>query len=118
MADALASAQRDKEALAAMFAKEKEALQARHAEEVKRLQDRIAELEAMLARLKAELDEANATTFYYEKVRRELDAALQLPIGKTVSRIQEIIEELGVFQARSLASRALPLPSFSDASFC
>lgn len=95
MADALAAAQRDKEALMAMFNKEKEEMRAQHAAEVARLQDRIKELEALLAKMKADLAEAKQMGVYYEKVRLELDAALQLPIGKTVSRIQEIIEELG-----------------------
>ena len=65
---------------------------------------------AELAKLRKELDDAGATTFYYEQVRRELEAAMQLPIGKTVGRIQEIIEELGVFQAR-YGQRAVALPS-------
>jgi hypothetical protein len=55
---------------------------------------------AELAKLRKEVADAGATTFYYEKVQKELDAAMQLPIGKTVARIQEIIEELAMFQAR------------------
>ena len=88
MADALAAAQRDKDALMAMFQKEKEAMQQAHAAEVQRLQDRIRELEDQLKRLKDQLAESNQMGVYYDKVRLELDAALQLPIGKTVSRIQ------------------------------
>jgi hypothetical protein len=78
-------------------------MQAAHAAEVARLKDRIRELEDLLARLRAQMEESNKMSFKYEQVRLELDAALQLPIGKTVSRIQDIIEELGVFQARSRA---------------
>jgi hypothetical protein len=70
-------------------------MQAAHAAEVARLKDRIRELEDLLARLRAQMEESNKMSFKYEQVRLELDAALQLPIGKTVSRIQDIIQELG-----------------------
>jgi len=97
-----AQAERDAAAMAAMRAELEAQIAALKAQ---------AELDAAaMAKLRKDLDEAGATTFYYEKVRLELDAALELPIGKTVSRIMEIIEELGVFQARP-SQRALLRPS-------
>ncbi len=106
MADAAAAAKARMQAMADAFAKEKEELAAKHAAEVARLMDRIKELEAMLAALRSELDESSKMGAYYDKVRVELTAALQLPIGKTVARIDQIINELGEYQKEFDAAKA------------
>ena len=106
MAEAAAAAADRLAALAAAFAKEKDELQAKHAAEVARLMERIRELEAMLAALRMELDENAKMGVYYDKVRIDLTAALQLPIGKTVSRIEEIISALQAYQSDFEAQKA------------
>ena len=68
--------------------------------------ERIRELEAMLAALRMELDENAKMGVYYDKVRIDLTAALQLPIGKTVSRIEEIISALQAYQSDFEAQKA------------
>jgi hypothetical protein len=54
----------------------------------------LARLRGENDKLKADLENANKVSFKYEIVRKELAEALEMPIGKTVGRMTEIIEEL------------------------
>jgi hypothetical protein len=65
----------------------------------------LARLRADNEKMKAELDKAGQIQFKYEIVRKELAEALEMPIGKTVGRMTEIIEELNQFQKEAEANK-------------
>ena len=60
---------------------------------------------AELSKLRKELDDAGKIKFKYEIVRKELSEALEMPIGKTVGRMTEIIEELNRFQQEAMSGK-------------
>jgi hypothetical protein len=85
----------------------------------------LAYLRSENARLKLEAAEADAIGIYYDRVRKDLESALQLPMGKVISSLvppgsqpspewpsltaallqEEIIGDLGKFQAEAEAAK-------------
>ena len=102
--DALAGANGDLDALRAQFEREKAALLAKAQADLDALRAdlmaRIQALEAEVAMLRAELAREKTATVKYNQVKLDLEGALDMPIGRTVGRIMEIIADLKTFQAR------------------
>ena len=65
----------------------------------------LARLRAENARMQKELDDASKVKFKYEIVRKDLTEALEMPIGKTVGRMTEIIEDLNRFQQEAMQGK-------------
>lgn len=100
--DALANAQKEKADLVAAFEKEKAALMAKAAADLDslrmQLMAQIKSLQDEIDRLTAELNRQRTAKVKYDQVRVDLQGALEMPIGRTVGRIQEIIDDLVKFQ--------------------
>lgn len=110
LSDAVAQAQAEKSALVAAFEKEKAALEAKAASDLDslrmQLSTKISALQEEIDRLTLELNRQRTAKVKYDSVRVDLQGALEMPIGRTVGRIQEIIDDLVKFQQEAVEDAA------------
>lgn len=110
LSDAVAQAQAEKSALVAAFEKETAALEAKAASDLDslrmQLSTKISALQEEIDRLTLELNRQRTAKVKYDSVRVDLQGALEMPIGRTVGRIQEIIDDLVKFQQEAVEDAA------------